>query len=238
MNKEKAVFCWSGGKDSALALYKVRMEDKVEIMALLTTVNANYRRISMHGVREELLEQQAAAIGLPLTKVYVSEGSNEEYERTMESTLLRFKEQGVTKVIFGDIFLEDLRAYREKNLLKVGLKAEFPLWKRNTKELVEEFITLNFRTITCCVNSLYLKEAHVGVEIDSEFLRTLPGTVDPCGENGEFHSFCFDGPLFRKAVPFVKGEKVFRPLEIKQDDNTEPANTGFWFCELLPLSGS
>jgi uncharacterized protein (TIGR00290 family) len=235
--KEKAIFCWSGGKDSALALYKVSLEDKIEVVALLTTINANFRRVSMHGVREELLDRQAEAIGLPLIKMYVAEGSNAEYERNMEAVLLKYKSEGVSKVIFGDIFLEDLRAYRESNLSKVGLKAEFPLWKKDTKELVEEFISLDFKTITCCVNDHYLQEDSVGVEIDSAFVAGLPGNVDPCGENGEFHSFCYDGPLFKEPVRFEKGEKVYKPLEIKRSDDIEPpANKGFWFCELLPLN--
>ena len=125
--KEKAIFCWSGGKDSALALYKICLEDKFEVVALLTTLNSTFKRISMHGVREKLLEQQAASIGLPLIKMYVKEGTNLEYEKEMEVLLLKYKAQGITKVVFGDIFLEDLRTYRENNLLKVELKAEFPL---------------------------------------------------------------------------------------------------------------
>jgi uncharacterized protein (TIGR00290 family) len=237
MEKEKAIFCWSGGKDSALALYKVSLEDKIEVVALLTTVNANFRRVSMHGVREELVEEQARAIGLPLIKMYVAEGNNAEYERNMEAVLLKYKKQGVSMVIFGDIFLEDLRAYRENNLSKVGMKAEFPLWKRDTKELVKEFIALDFKTITCCVNDHYLQEKNVGVLIDSDFVKELPSEVDPCGENGEFHSFCYDGPLFHYPVRFSKGEKLYKPLEIKRSDNIDPpANKGFWFCELLPLN--
>lgn len=236
--KPKVIFCWSGGKDSALALYKVLQENTYEVVALLTTLNAQFKRISMHGVREELLDQQAASIGLPLIKMYVSEGTNSEYEKTMESLLLQYKEQGITKVIFGDIFLEDLRTYRENNLAKVGLTAGFPLWKKDTKSLINEFSELGFKTITCCVNDGYLGEDKVGVEITDEFVKSLPANVDPCGENGEFHTFCYAGPIFNKAISFETGEKVYRPLEIKTDDDSVCTSNiitrGFWFCDLLP----
>ena len=236
--KQKAIFCWSGGKDSALALYKISLEDKIEVVALLTTLNATFRRVSMHGVREELLEEQAEAIGLPLVKVYVAEGSNAEYERTMEAVLLKYKKQGVEKVIFGDIFLDDLREYRENNLAKIGLKAEFPLWKKNTSLLMKEFLALDFKTITCCINDQYLQKENVGEELDMAFIDALPSNVDPCGENGEFHTFCYDGPIFKNPVRFMKGEKVFRPLEIRKSDIHEDSvsKNGFWFCELLPVS--
>lgn len=236
--KPKVIFCWSGGKDSALALHRILQENKYEVVALLTTLNAQFKRISMHGVREELLDQQATSIGLPLIKMFVSEGTNSEYEKTMETLLLQYKAQGVTKVIFGDIFLEDLRAYRENNLAKVGLTAEFPLWKIDTGMLVNEFLQLGFKTITCCVNDGYLGEDKVGAEITDEFIETLPSNVDPCGENGEFHTFCYAGPIFKTPVPFQVGEKVYRPLEIRtNDDSVCTGNTitrGFWFCELLP----
>lgn len=235
--KEKVLFCWSGGKDSALALYKVILEDRYEILALLTTLNETLKRVSMHGVREELLKQQAISIGLPLVKMYVNEGTNAEYENEMEVVLLEYKAKGVSKIIFGDIFLEDLRLYRENNLSKVGLHAEFPLWKKNTKELINEFIKLNFKTITCCVNDAYLNEYKVGVEVDSEFIKSLPENVDLCGENGEFHTFCYDGPIFKTPIRFLIGEKIYKPLEIKkmEGDLEKSATKGFWFCDLIPL---
>lgn len=233
--KEKAIFCWSGGKDSALALYKVRLEQKYEVVTLLTTINATFKRVSMHGVREALLIQQAASIGLPLVKMYVNEGTNGEYEKEMEMVLLKYKAMGVTTVIFGDIFLEDLRTYRENNLSKVGLKALFPLWKKNTSELIKEFLSLHFKTITCCVNDSHLKEQHVGVEIDTGFINALPSAVDPCGENGEYHTFCFNGPVFNYPISFTVGEKVYRPLEIKKSDEeiSNSSTKGFWFCDLV-----
>jgi len=238
--KPKAIFCWSGGKDSALALYKVLQENKVEVVALLTTLNAQFKRISMHGVREELLDEQALAIGLPLVKMYVSEGTNAEYEKNMETLLLQYKAKGVTTVIFGDIFLEDLRTYRENNLARVAMDAVFPLWKKDTRGLMNEFFELGFKTITCCVNDGYLAEAHVGQQITKTFVNELPANVDPCGENGEFHTFCFDGPLFKRPVNFNIGDNLYRPMEIRttDEDNVCTGNNitrGFWFCELLPV---
>lgn len=232
----KAIFCWSGGKDSSLALYKVQQEKEYEVVCLLTTLNENHKRISMHGVREELLDAQAEALGIPLLKVWVKEGTNQEYEQQMERMLLKAKAEGVTHVIFGDIFLEDLRAYREENLKKLDLKAVFPLWKQDTSELIKEFISLGFKTITCCVNDQYLNEEWVGKEINEVFVKALPAAVDPCGENGEYHTFCYAGPVFNKCIEIKTGEKLYKPLEIKiTDDCTLPAaplTKGFWFCEL------
>ncbi|HET6991593.1 MAG TPA: diphthine--ammonia ligase [Bacteroidia bacterium] len=228
----KTIFCWSGGKDSALCLYKVLLEKEYEVKYLLTTLNENFKRVSMHGVREDLLEKQAEAIGIPLIKMYVREGSNEEYAKNMEQILLKLKEEeGITHCIFGDIFLEDLREYREDNLQKVGFSAVFPLWKHDTKELMKEFISLGFKTITCCVNDAYLSEEWCGKNIDEKFIAELPATVDPCGENGEFHTFCYAGPVFKKEISFSTGEKIYRPLELKTSDE-KIATKGFWYCDL------
>lgn len=233
---KKAIFCWSGGKDSALALYRILRGKEYQVKYLLTTLNENHKRISMHGVREELLEMQAASIGIPLLKMYVKEGSNAEYERNMETALLKAREEGINDVIFGDIFLEDLRKYREDNLTKISMKAVFPLWKQDTGKLISDFFSLGFKTIICCVNDSFLKEDNAGVELDKKFIGSLPGNVDPCGENGEFHTFCYAGPIFKKAVRFTVGEKIYKPLEVKVSDCNLPASPakGFWFCELLP----
>jgi uncharacterized protein (TIGR00290 family) len=232
----KAIFCWSGGKDSSLALYKIQKERQYDVLYLLTTLNENHRRISMHGVREELLDAQAESLGIPLLKVWVKEGTNLEYEQQMERTLLKAKSEGVTHVIFGDIFLEDLRVYREENLTKVGLEAVFPLWKQNTRELLHEFIELGFKTITCCINDQYMNDEWVGKEINEQFIMELPTAVDPCGENGEYHSFCYAGPIFKKYIDLVVGEKVYRPLELKATDDcnlsSAPLTKGFWYSEL------
>jgi|SRR6185312_424095 len=236
MNGKKAIFCWSGGKDSSFALYKILQTSEYEVVALFTIINENFKRVSMHGVKEELIELQATHIGIPLIKMYVKTGSNDEYEKNMEAFLLTQKEKGVDYVVFGDIFLEDLRAYRDKNLEKVKMKGIYPLWKIDTKELAHEFIDLGFKTILCCTNDSYLSDKEVGCVFDLNLLNNLPANVDPCGENGEFHTFCFDGPIFKEPINIEVGEKLYRPLEIKTDSDhpcsTENKTQGFWFCEL------
>lgn len=233
MEKPKAIFCWSGGKDSSLCLYKVLQAKEYEVSYLLTTINGNHHRISMHGVREELLDAQVASIGIPQLKVFVYEGNNDEYERAMGETLARAKDKGITHVIFGDIFLEDLRTYRENNLAKIDLKAVFPLWKQNTSYLINEFLQLGFKTVTCCINDAYLKAEHVGQLIDEEFVKALPNNVDACGENGEFHTFCFDGPIFKKPIEISVTKKIYKPLEQKTFDSSSGETKGFWFAELV-----
>ena len=242
--KEKVIFCWSGGKDSALALQEIRRRSDCEVVALLTTCNEHFQRISMHGVRVELLEEQARAIGLPLEKVFVSQrSSNEEYQQKMAACLLVHKERGVTSAVFGDIFLEDLRRWREENLAKVGLRGIFPLWKRDSRELIAEFMALGFGSKICCVNDAYLDQSFVGRNIDREFIESLPVDVDPCGENGEFHSFAFAGPIFKAPLRIKTGEIVYRPVEQTHPGTaTSPVcplpsarqTKGFWFCDILP----
>lgn len=237
MNKPKAIFCWSGGKDSAYCLHKVLSDRLYEVCYLLTTINDKYKRISMHGLREELLEIQAGSIGIELLKVKVSEGTNNEYEKQMEMILLKARAEGIRHVIYGDIFLEDLRVYREKNLEKVQMHGVFPLWKLDTKWLINDFLAKGFKTITCCINDEHLNEEWVGREINTAFINQLPVAVDPCGENGEFHTFCFEGPLFKKKITFSIGEKVYKPIEMKTDHVcASSSNTkGFWFCDLIPV---
>lgn len=240
--KEKVIFNWSGGKDSALCLYKILMEAKYEIVCLLTSVSKPYQRVSMHGVRIDLLETQVKNIGLPLQIMEVPEMPTMEiYEEVMKSTLVNLQAQGATACVFGDIFLEDLREYREIQLSKIGLKGIFPLWKIDSKKLVHEFIDLGFKAIITCINDNYLDKSFTGRIIDNEFLKDLPLNVDPCGENGEFHSFVFEGPIFKTPVTFEKGEIVFRkynaPNQVESDDGKSPFNSGFWYCDLLlPVS--
>ena len=223
---------WSGGKDSALALHKLLQDDRFEVVSLLTTCNAQSQRVSMHGVRVELLERQAASIGLPLEKMFVGEGgSNEEYLEELTRHLLAHKARGVTAFAYGDIFLEDLKRWREEHLARLGLQGVFPIWKRDTRELIDEFIALGFGSIVCCVDDAHLDETALGRIIDAEFVASLPAGVDPCGENGEFHSFAFAGPIFNQPLSIEIGEKVYRPIE-----QTHPGSTltrGFWFCDLL-----
>jgi uncharacterized protein (TIGR00290 family) len=237
----KSFFNWSGGKDSALALYYAQKNKGYSIEKLLTNINGKHRRISMHGVREELLELQAEAIGLPLQKIILPEQpSIQEYEKQMKENIEGLKKEGFTHSIFGDIFLEDLKKYREEQLSKVGINAVFPLWRRDTKELLHEFIDLGFKTILVCTKAEVLPYEFAGRIIDRDFLKDLPSNVDACGENGEFHSFVFDGPTFKKPVDIKIGEKVFREYKAPKDqsDNcftTRPTSAmGFWFCDLLP----
>ena len=220
---EKVLVAWSGGKDSAIALHEIRKSKNYEIAALLTTVTEGYDRISMHGVRRVLLEQQAQALGLPLEKVFISKkSSNKEYESKMGTALEKYSALGVSSVVFGDIFLEDLRKYRESNLAKIDMKGLFPIWKRNTNKLAKEFIADGFKAIVVCVDSKVLDGKFAGRMFDETFLEELPEKIDPCGENGEFHSFVFDGPVFRKPVGIKKGEVVLR-------DNR------FYYCDLMPV---
>jgi uncharacterized protein (TIGR00290 family) len=220
---ESVLFTWSGGKDSAMALYELQMQGACDVAALLTTVTRDYGRVSMHGVREELLDRQAEPLRLPLDKVYIGAGaSNEDYEAAMRDALYRYRERGVQRVVFGDIFLEDLRKYREDNLARVGMQAMFPLWKRDTAELARMFVDVGLETTVTCVDSEYLDGNFAGRDYDEQFLADLPPTVDPCGENGEFHSFVYDGPIFREGVRFEKGEVVLR-------DNR------YYFCDLVPV---
>lgn len=238
----KSFFNWSGGKDSSLALYHTLQEGKYSIEKLLTNVNRQHRRISMHGVREELLERQANCIGIPLQKLVLpDQPSMAEYEDQMMQTMKQLQEEKFTHSVFGDIFLEDLKAYREAQLAKVQMTAVFPLWKRDTKKLINEFIDLGFKTVVVCVKAELLDKSFAGRIIDKEFLKDLPGNVDPCGENGEFHTFVFDGPIFKKPVLYKPGEKVFREYKAPEDDKNKcftnrpqtPASMGFWFCDLL-----
>ena len=239
--KKKAIFNWSSGKDSALTLYKILQENEYEIETLLTSVNSQYQRISMHGVRIELLEKQAELIGLPLTKMMIPEMPTMEiYDDVMRKTLLEFKEKGIEYSIFGDIFLEDLRKYREDKLALANFKGVFPLWKNDTKALIREFLELGFKTIIVCVNEKYLGKEFVGRVIDDNFIKDLPSNVDPCGENGEFHTFTFDGPIFSKPVTFELGEIVYRKYEPTNSSSNEVCKTedspytyGFWYCDLM-----
>lgn len=218
--REPILFCWSGGKDSAMALHTLLQRSDIQIAALLTTVTEGYERISMHGVRRDLLERQAQSIGLPLHEVRIPpQCINPVYEARMEAALRIYLEKGVRKVAFGDIFLEDLRAYREKNLARVGMTAIFPVWKRDTRELIRSFHASGFRAVAVCVDPKILAPSFAGRELDESFFRDLPPHADPCGENGEFHTFVFDGPIFHSPISVRAGEIVNRD--------------GFVFCDIL-----
>lgn len=212
---------WSGGKDSCIALHEIQRAGSYSVAALLTTVTRDYDRISMHGVRRALLEKQAASLGLPLYQVWISkDATNSEYEAKMAEAFYEYRERGIDSVVFGDLFLEDIRAYREQFLARHNMHGLFPVWKRDTTRFIKEFIDLGFKAVVTCVDANALDKSFAGRVIDEAFLSSLPSHIDPCGENGEFHSFVFDGPNFAQPVEFSIGEVVHRK--------------SFWFCDLVP----
>jgi uncharacterized protein (TIGR00290 family) len=218
---EPILFCWSGGKDSAMALFTLLQQKEYTVSSLLTTVTEGYERISMHGVRGELLRQQAESIRVPLHEVRIPQQCvNPIYEARMEEALRAHYDKGVRKVAFGDIFLEDLRVYREKNLARIGMTAIFPIWKRDTRELIRLFHAQKFGAVAACIDSKVLDRRFAGRELDPSFFEELPAGVDPCGENGEFHTFVFDGPIFHSPVKIRTGEILERD--------------SFIYCDLLP----
>src|SRR5215510_10273174 len=205
--KETVLVYWSGGKDSCLALYEILKAGELEVAALLTTITRDYDRISMHGVRRVLLQQQAESLGIPLHEVYISKAAtNEEYESRMKEALIEYREQGVRSVVFGDLFLEDIKVYRDRFLSRLEMQGLYPVWKRDTGRFVREFIDLGFKARVTCVDAKRLDSSFAGRIIDDEFLNQLPPEVDPCGENGEFHTFVFAGPCFKDEIRLVTGE--------------------------------
>ena len=239
MQKHKTYFNWSSGKDSALALYYLLQDKNYAVEQLITTVNSHYNRVSMHGLRTELLLAQTKALNIKASLIELPEmPSMETYEAVMLNTVSQLKKEGFTHSAFGDIFLEDLRTYRENNLAKHHIKTVFPIWKKDTKTLLTEFLNLGFKTIVVCANSKFFDQDFVGTIIDDDFIDNLPKGVDPCGENGEFHTFCFDGPIFKNPIPFTIGEKVYREYDAPKanDDSVCTAdNYGVWYCDLVPL---
>ncbi len=223
--RPKAWLAWSSGKDSAWALQVVRQSGEFDVLALLTTVNQTYSRVAMHAVRESLLEMQAAAAELPLIKVPIpSPCTNEIYEQVMGGAMTRAKAEGVFHVVFGDLFLEDVRAYREKQLTGCGMIPVFPLWGRDTRRLAEEMIQNGVSAYLTCVDPRKLDRSFAGRRFDSELLNALPPEVDPCGENGEFHSFVNGGPMFHRTIPVAAGEVVERE--------------GYVFADFLPQASA
>jgi uncharacterized protein (TIGR00290 family) len=217
------VLSWSGGKDSSLALQEI-MKTDADVKGLLTTITKDYDRVSMHGVRRELIRQQALSLGLPLYEVSIpKDASNEIYEKETESVLLRLKKSNmISAVIFGDLFLQDIREYREKLLGRLGLDCIFPIWGKDTKKLAYQFIQDGFRAIVCTVDPNKLDKQFCGAEFDGSFLSEIPDEVDPCGENGEFHTFVYDGPIFKDRLRVSIGETVER--------------NGFYFADIVPVS--
>lgn len=226
--KTPVVMSWSGGKDSAVALHELLLSDEYEVVELMTSVSDEYRRVSHHGVREVLLEQQAQAIGLPLQKIMLPSSqlkpcTNEIYEQIMGNLMADYKAKGIHTVGFGDLFLEDLRAWRETNLAKAGMRGVFPIWKRNTSKLAHDLIAMGFRAYLSCVEGK-VGPGFVGRPFDQSLLDDLPPGIDPCGEYGEFHTFVYDGPIFKEPVPVRVGDVVVRD--------------GRYYADLLPESSA
>ena len=219
----KAFMSWSSGKDSAFALHEARKSSDVEIVGLLTTVNEEYERVAMHGVREELLDMQAEMLGLPLLKVRLPNPcTNETYEARMEEACAEILRQGVRHMVFGDLFLEDVRQYREDRLKPVGIEAVFPLWQRDTRKLAQDMIESGLVAHLTCLDPRKISAEFAGRRFDARLLAELPETVDPCGENGEFHTIVTKGPMFSRALPVAVGETVTRE--------------GFVFTDILPVA--
>jgi uncharacterized protein (TIGR00290 family) len=222
--KTKVLLSWSSGKDSAWALHLLRQQPQYEIVGLLTTINSAFDRVAMHSTRRSLVEMQAQAAGIPLLAVPLPwPCSNQEYERIMKDVCTGAVEQGVTAIAFGDLFLADIRAYRERQLQGTGLEPIFPVWQVPTDQLARQMIAAGLRAKLVCVDPKKLAPAFAGRDFDLQLLADLPAGVDPCGENGEFHSFVHAGPMFDRPIAVVAGERVERD--------------GFWFCDVLPTSG-
>ena len=219
-SKHKTLLSWSSGKDSAWALHTLRQDPQIELAGLFCTVNQAFNRVAMHGVRVELLQRQADRLGLPLQIIYIPYPcSNEQYAQVMSEFVTQARAAGVTHFAFGDLFLEDVRRYREERLQGTGISPIFPLWGSDTRELSQTMVVAGLRSVLTCVDPKQLSKDFAGRIFDATLLRDLPADVDPCGENGEFHSFAFDGPMFAQAVDFTLGETV--------------ARDGFVFTDLL-----
>ena len=210
MEKESIVMSWSGGKDSSYALHHILKENKYHVNYLLTTIYKPNKRVSMHGVPEHLIENQAKSIGIPLIKLYIEEKTHDEYDIKMKETLLKLKKEGINIIAFGDIFLEDLKTYREKRLDEVEMEALFPLWRKNTNKLAHQFIADGFKTHICSIDLSKISKKLVSIDYSIDFLDQLNNEIDPCGENGEFHSFCYDGPIFNNPIVFQENGTILK----------------------------
>ncbi len=233
--EHKAFFNWSSGKDSALALHVLQSQN-TNVDLLVTTISSTYQRVTMHGLNRNLLEAQAKALGIPLQLIALPDNpSMEDYGKLMDAELRALKTKGFITTYFGDIFLEDLKTYRENMLIPLGFEVRFPLWKQDTRTLMLRFVEEGFKAVVICVNAEVLDKSFCGRLVNHSFLEDLPSHVDPCGENGEFHTFCFDGPIFQHPVPYIKGELVYKTYpEPKGNDGKAKSDYGFWFCDLYP----
>jgi uncharacterized protein (TIGR00290 family) len=225
--KPRAIFSWSSGKDSAFALERVFRRDELEVVSLITSITDAFGRVAMHGVPERLVELQAQAIDLPLEKVRLPYPcSNEIYEAEMATLLRSWRSRGVTHVIFGDLYLEDIRRYREEQLRNLGLEPSFPLWLEDTRALARAIVQEGFRALVTCGDPKKIPSSFVGRAFDESLLKELPESVDPCGENGEFHTFVYDGPIFGHPIPIEVRGSVVRDGFVFADIVLSPSQTG------------
>ena len=209
--KRKILMSWSSGKDSAWALHTLRQDPTIELVGLFCTVNKEFERVAMHGVRLELLERQAKSLNLPLEVIEIPfPCSNSDYEEIMGKFVERAKAENIEHFAFGDLFLEDIRQYREEKLKGTGISPLFPIWGIPTHQLIREMLAGGLKTVVSCIDPKQISEDFVGKELNADFLASLPGNVDPCGENGEFHSFAFDGPMFNEKIDILVGDIVHR----------------------------
>lgn len=228
--KKKVSVSWSGGKDSAFALYKILQSKEYDVQSLHTSFNEELKRVGMHGTPEKLIEAQSAAAGIMVEKIYFpADSSNASYENSMLLYYNSLKERGIEAVVFGDIFLEDLKIYREQLLARAGLAGIFPLWQQNTRQLIGEFLQTRFKTAICAADARFFGKETAGQVIDQAFISRLPEDVDPCGERGEFHTFVFEGPLFKEPVAFTTGETVYKDYSL---GSNSAKKAGFWFADL------
>lgn len=242
MNKPKISVSWSGGKDSAFALYKILLSKEYEVTSLHTVIGTDTKRVGLHGVREELIEQQAGALGIPLIKLYLEKSDDHgAYEKLMKTFYKECAGEQINGVAFGDIFLEDLKKYREELLKESGLFPVYPIWKMDTRMLLEELISAGFKTVVCSTNGKYFLVHQLGHTLDRNFAKNLLPGIDPCGENGEYHTFVYDGPIFRAPVIYERGKVVSKEYSYQKtndDGSLEKLVTTYWFQDLVPLMAS
>lgn len=236
---KKVTISWSGGKDAAFALYKIIQSKQYEVVHLHTVIDVETKRVGMHGVHETLVHRQAQAMGLPLEKLYLEKSENNaKYAQMMTAFYERCAKEGINAVVFGDIFLEDLRSYRNTLLTPFDLEGIYPLWRLDTKKLISDFVSTGFKTLICSANVDFFSKSEVGKDIDSEFSNRISPLIDPCGERGEFHTFVYEAPMFTNAIEVRRGKvekKQYVFDKQKEDGSVERMQSAFWFQELLPL---
>ncbi len=234
--REKITISWSGGKDCSLALHKILQDQQYDVHSLHTTFNEETSRVGLHGIRQSLIEKQAESLGIQLDKIFIPTAEDHDaYEASIRNYYERQSDLGIRKIVFGDIFLEDLRAFREKILSSCGLEGIYPLWKKESHSLATEFVRSGFKAVICSADANYFDEQTAGKYYDTNFINSLPVEVDPCGENGEFHTFVFDGPIFKKPITIRHEQRIAKEYHYKinlPNGTVESKTSKFWFQEL------